>query len=71
MISSKRAFGAHRSQQARIRVVRQHRLSLPGIHAQALGDRGFFVILALEQLMLGAVRHAVRRRDWVAAPCGC
>ncbi len=57
-----RAFGAHGAQQPRIRVVRQHRLGLPRIDAKPLGDRGFLVVLALEQLVLGAVRHAVRRR---------
>ena len=47
-----RAFGAHGAQQPRVRVVRQHGLRLVGVDAQALGDRRFFVVLALEQLVL-------------------
>ena len=51
-----RAFGVHGAQQTRVRVVRQHRLRLVGVDAQALGDSRFFVVLALEQLVLGRCR---------------
>ena len=70
-VISSSALGAHGAQQSRIRVVRQHRLGLPRIDTQPLGDRRLFIVLALKELVLGAVRHAIRRRDSAAAPCGC